>query len=418
METIPVFFLADMPQGGRMGISMRINRLFITAAILGSGLFASFYGGNISYALFYLTVLLPVIAFLYTVYVYFRFKLYQSIEARLVVKGDWTTYSFVVANEDYITFRNVKVNFLSDKSTIEARKEITEYSLLPSESERMETKIRCNYRGEYYVGVDSVEITDFLYLFRITYPMASKLKVIVLPRVVPLERLGIAPPQADVKNPLRYSDTAEEELDTEVRKYYPGDSRKRIHWKASARMRELVSRRYQHIPKARILLFMDLETIEEEELKVVIAEDKIIESVLAIANFYARRNTPSQIIYEMGGKKQVQIAAKEDFNAFYRACAQMRFDSRIPLSDMIRERMRPGEEGLFCVAVTHNLTKELYMAGMAAAAAGNHFCILFISDDVSEETKQRIAGMKVSGVAVHQIMSEDEIANILSQELD
>ncbi len=395
---------------------MRLNRLIFAAAILGSSIFASYYGGNISYALFYLTLFLPVIAFLYTVYVYFRFKIYQSMDAYLVVKGDWTTYSFVIANEDYITFRNVKVNFLSDKSTIEATHAITEYSLLPSESERMETRIRCNYRGEYYVGVDSIEVTDFLYLFRITYPLASRLKAVVLPRVVPLERLGIAPPQADVKNPLRFSNAAEEELDTEVRKYYPGDSRKQIHWKASARMRELITRRYQHIPKARILLFMDLERIEEEELKVVVAEDKIIESVLAIANFYAQRNVPSQIIYEMEGRNQIEIATKGDFDTFYKACVRIRFDSRVPLSDLLRERLLRGEEGVFCVAATYRLTTELYLAAMKAVSGGNRVCILFISDDVSEEIRKRREGMKASGIEVYQIMSGDEIADILSRE--
>jgi hypothetical protein len=395
---------------------MRLNRLIFTAAIIGSSIFASYYGGNISYALFYLSLLLPAIAFLYTVYVYFRFKIYQSMDSYLVVKGDWTTYSFVIANEDFITFRNVKVNFLGDKSTIESTHAITEYSLLPSESERMETRIRCNYRGEYYVGVDSIEVTDFLYLFRITYPLTSKLKAVVLPRVVPLEQLGIAPSQADVKNPLRFSNSAEEELDTEVRKYYPGDSRKRIHWKASARMRELISRRYQHIPKAQILLFMDLGKMEEEELKIVIAEDKIIESVLAIANFYAQRNIPSQIIYEMEGMKLAEITSKADFNSFYKACVRIRFNSQILLSDLLQERLLRGEQGLFCVAATHTLTMELYLAAMKAVTGGNRVCILFISDDVSEETKQRMDGMGASGIEVYQIMSGDEIADILTQE--
>jgi hypothetical protein len=229
----------------------------------------------------------------------------------LVVKGDWNTYSFVIANEDYITFRNVKVNFLSDKSTIESAHETAEYSLLPSESERLDTRIKCNYRGEYHIGVDSIEVTDFLYLFSITYPIGSKLKVVVLPRIVPLEQLGIAPPQTDVKNPFRFSNMAEEELDSEVRKYSPGDARKRIHWKASARQHELISRKYQYIPKAEIVLFMDLMKIKEDDLRVVMVEDKIIESVLAIANYYALRGTPSQIIYEMKRMQDELVPAQE-----------------------------------------------------------------------------------------------------------
>jgi hypothetical protein len=323
----------------------------------------------------------------------------------------------VVANEDVITFRNIKVNFLKDKSTIESTNQITEYSLLPNESEKLETRIKCNYRGEYYVGVDSIEVTDFLYLFTITYPMTSKLKTYVLPRVVPIEQLGIAPPQNDVKNPMRFSNNAEEELDTEIRKYYPGDSRKRIHWKASARMRELITRKYQHIPKAEIAIFMDLTKIKDDELKVTIAEDKIIESVLAISNFYAIRRTASHIIYEMNGRQQVQIGSKDEFSAFYKACVKIHFNGVVQIYDLVKERLQRGEEGMFYVIVTHFLTKELYMTALQAVWNQNMVSILLVSDDVSEATKGIIESLKLSGIGVFQIMSEDEIAGILSREI-
>ena len=188
---------------------MIITRVLSILFIIGSGIFASYFGGNISYALFYLAIFLPIISFLYTLYVYARFKIFQSMDNSIVVKGDWNNYSFIIANEDYIAFRNVKVNFLHSQSTIRKTEESMEYSLLPSDKERMETKLRCNYRGEYAVGVDSIQVTDFLYLFSITYPITSKLKVLVLPRIVSLEQLGIAPSLIDSKNPVRYSNTTE-----------------------------------------------------------------------------------------------------------------------------------------------------------------------------------------------------------------
>ena len=396
---------------------MKTNRIISVLAIIGCSIFASYNGGNISYALFYLSILLPIVAFLYTLYVFVRFKLYQTMDSHLVMKGDWSTYSFVIANEDVVTYRNIKVNLLKDKSTIEATNQSMEYSLLPNESEKMETRIKCNYRGEYYVGVDSIEVTDFLYLFKITYPVTSKLSAYVLPRVVPIEQLGIAPPQKDVKNPMRFSNNAEAELDTEIRKYCPGDSRKRIHWKASARMRELISRKYQHIPKAEIAIFMDLMKIKEDDLKVIIAEDKIIESVLSISNFYAKRRTPSQIIYDMDGMKCASIGSLDEFNAFYNACVKINFLGSIPVEELLSERLRRVEAGMFYVVATHKLTEGLYMNALKAISNQNSISILFISDDVSEGTKRLVDSMKQSGIGINQIMSEDEIAKVLSNEI-
>jgi Uncharacterized conserved protein (some members contain a von Willebrand factor type A (vWA) domain) len=330
------------------------------------------------------------------------------------VKGDWTQYSFVVANEDYITFRNIKVNFLSDKSRIEAANRTIEYSLLPGEEERLETRIKCNYRGEYYVGVDSIEVTDFLYLFTIKYPLLSKLKAIVSPRVVKLERLAIAPPQTDVKNPVKFDNFSGEELDTEVRKYYPGDSKKRIHWRASAKMHELISRKYQHIPKAEIIIFMDLVKIQEDEMKEVMAEDKIIESALAISNYYASINTPSQIIYDQRGISIASITSREEFDVFYKICTSISFSSSIPISELMRERILRGADGMFCIVATHFLTKELYEASLQAITNGSSVSILYISDDTSQNSKNIQNGMKLSGISVYQVMSETEIGEVLS----
>ena len=396
---------------------MRLNRLIIILSIIGAGVFASYFGGNIPYALFYLTILIPVIAFLYTLYVYIRFKIYQKMGSIMVVKGDWTEYSFMICNEDFVTFRNIKVNFLKDKSIIEDTGVSTEFSLLPSEKEGMKTRIKCNYRGEYEVGVDSVEVTDFLYLFSITYPIGTKLKAVVLPRVVEIDKLGIAPPQVDVKNPVFHSNQAEEELDTELRKYSPGDNRKRINWKASAKTNELLSRKYLHRPKAEILLFMDLFKIKENELQIIAVEDKIIEIILAIANYYSLSGMGSHIIYDEEGHKQVLIRAKRDFNVFYKACAKINFKAKTPVSELIRLRMLRGDEGLFVVAATHFLTKELYLTALQVIASGNYICVMFISDDVSDATKAMLDSMRLAGAAVYQIMSEDEIEDVLARQV-
>lgn len=396
---------------------MKNSRLICVLFLIGTGVFASYFGGNIPYALFYLAIFIPIISFLYTLYVYIRFKIYQSMDNRTVVKGDWNRYSLIIANEDLITFRNVKVNFLYDKSTIKQTGESMEYSLLPNDKRLMETKVRCNYRGAYFIGVDSIEVTDFLYLFSITYPLKSKLKVWVLPRVVHIEQLAIAPAVVDSKNLVRFSNAVEEELDTEVRRYNPGDNKKRIHWKASAKANELLSRQYHQKPKSEVILFMDLAKVREDELKAVIIEDKIIESTLAIANYYASRATHSHVIYDMDGIKQVSIHTKDDFNIFYRACVNIRFDSTTSIDDLLARRLQRGDGGIFYVVATSRLTKELYLRALQVLSGGNRICILFISDDTSDLSNTMIGDMKKAGVDIYKIMLGDEIEAILTKSI-
>ena len=60
---------------------------------------------------------------------------------------------------------------------------------------------------------------------------------------------------------------------------------------------------------------MDLEN-PRGRLSIVISEDKIMESILAIANYYVSKNTPSQIGVE--DIKQIHINSKYDFDGFIR----------------------------------------------------------------------------------------------------
>lgn len=393
---------------------MKLNRFVSIAFIIGTSIFASYFGGNISYALFYLSILIPVVSFAYTYYVYRRFKIYQSIKSHTVIKGDWNPYTLIVANEDFLTYCNIKVNFLKDKSVIEDTEDDRVYSLLPGEQSKFETKIKCNYRGRYVIGVDSIDVTDFLFLFEITYPLKTRLNMVVYPRIIELKSLIIAPEQIDFKYPVWFNRSPEDELDAEVRKYNPGDNIKQIHWNASARHQELLSRKYQPKPDNQIILFMDLVQIKEDDLLTVIIEDKIIESVIAISNFYASKNIAVRIIYNSNGKKDIRVTSKEEWGQFYQDCALIEFDSKVPISVFARERAESGDRGNFYVLVSHILDKETYLAALKIVSMQNHLAILLISNDLTDEMNEKISSLKEAGVKVIRILPEDEIEDILS----
>lgn len=393
---------------------MLINRIILAVLIIGSGIFASFYGGNVSYAFFYFMLMIPAISFLYTFYVYMRFRLYQEIEQRIIVKGDLTPYSFTIGNEDHITFRSVKVNFLYDKSRILNSENIREYCLLPGASETMETKLRCNYRGNYYVGVNSVEIMDFLYLFKITYPIQSKLPVTVLPRVLTIDRLRIAPAQKDTKNSPFLRTTIQDEMDIETRKYQTGDSRKQVHWKVTAKRNELFSRKFTSNPKSEAFLVMDMQDIHEDDLTNIVTEDQIIESTLAIANYFKNNSTNINIYYDQDKLEKTIIRSKIDFDVFYQMCLTLRFHSKLPVDrvlDMCRQDY--GQDGFFIV-ITHKLTKALYRRMLDLSQEGQDLALLLIKDAIQPDEDNILDDLKLAGIPFRLMTREDEIEEVLS----
>ncbi|QHQ60410.1 DUF58 domain-containing protein [Anaerocolumna sedimenticola] len=393
---------------------MFFNRLLLFILIIASGIFASNFGGNVSYALFYMSLCIPVISLIYTYYVYLRFRIYQEIGQRVLVKGELIPYSFTIANEDYITFRSVKVNFLHDKSTIWNGEEIKDYCLLPGQAEKMETKLRCNYRGEYCVGANTVDIIDYLYLFRITYPIASKLKVTVLPRVVPISRLGIAPVKRDVKNSPQLHNAEQDAMDIVTRKYQTGDSKKQIHWKLSAKKNQLFSRNYITNPKSEVIILMDLRPIHEDDLTTVIIEDQIIESTLAIANYCKDNKTDARIYYEQSGLKTDVIRGKTDFDLFYKRCIEIHFNAQVPLEEILGESKSYAGENSFYILITHNLDFKLYKSILEVSENGSELSLLLIRDKVNPDEEEIIKSMKLSGITVKLVTREDETLEVLN----
>ena len=162
--------------------------------LIGSTVLVSFQGKAVSYLLFYFALLLPLLALLYSLYVYFRFKIVQNV-SHLVVKGQKVPYQLILGNEDFLPFTDITLHFYTDMVSMQhdsADRELQHLCLLPHAQKQVETKMYCRHRGTYPVGVKSVTVTDFLGLFTITYPMMSQVRLTAKPRILPLERLSLA----------------------------------------------------------------------------------------------------------------------------------------------------------------------------------------------------------------------------------
>jgi uncharacterized protein (DUF58 family) len=381
------------------------NRIIMLLFIVGTAVFASFYGGTISYGMFYLSLLIPVASFIYTLAVYFNFKIYQKLEHRKMLKGELTPYCLTVSNEGILSYVSIKVNLLSDKSYIRGADEEISCMLNPGEKYSFNSELCCRYRGEYDIGVSSVVIKDYLYLFNICYPIRTKLSVTVLPRVFHIDRLVFAVSEQDNKNNGKKRIHDEVELDSEVRKYQRGDSLKLVHWKASAKKHELLSRKYSAVPQNRLILVMDTFYVKENELDRAIIEDMIIESALSIADYCLNVNTPVTVLF---GDECCNINNVDDFNVFYDCCAKLSFISPIQ-ADEILNRISDANT-TFCIAVTHNITEAFCRAVAEFSSHGNNIGVLYIGDKNTE----KLDSIMSTGINIVKAGKNDSVTEILS----
>ena len=84
------------------------NKIAMILVIVITGVFASLYGGPVTRGLFYLSFIIPIVSFLYAVYVYFSFSPIQQVKPQIVVKGKKARYSLRLVNNSIFPYTNVK----------------------------------------------------------------------------------------------------------------------------------------------------------------------------------------------------------------------------------------------------------------------------------------------------------------------
>jgi len=121
--------------------------------------------------------------------------------------------------------------------------------------------MRCRQRGSFIFGPTYISSGDLFGFFR-RYMNIDKLDyLLVYPRLVPLEKLGIPSRQffGDIR--LKRHLFQDPVLTAGVRDYHTGDSLKRIHWKSTARLGKLQTKIYEPTTTVDISIFLDVRTL-------------------------------------------------------------------------------------------------------------------------------------------------------------
>jgi uncharacterized protein (DUF58 family) len=137
-------------------------------------------------------------------------------------------------------------------------------SLGPYERVIRHYRFRCTARGEQIFGPVELRSGDLFGLATRTRTIERGQALLVLPKVVPLEALGLPTrfPLGDERSddrllvdPLRVAG---------VRHYLPGDSMRQVHWKASARTGSLQTKILEPSAFPRVLLCLNLNSAERQ----------------------------------------------------------------------------------------------------------------------------------------------------------
>ncbi|MGD0780460.1 MAG: DUF58 domain-containing protein [Dehalococcoidales bacterium] len=121
--------------------------------------------------------------------------------------------------------------------------------------------IKCPLRGAFIFGPTRLESGDLFGFFRRDMEIEKLDYLLVYPRLVPLEKLGISSRQLFGDIRLKQHLFQDPVLTAGVREYHSGDALKRIHWKSTARLGRLQTKIYEPTTTIDISIFLDVRTL-------------------------------------------------------------------------------------------------------------------------------------------------------------
>jgi uncharacterized protein (DUF58 family) len=149
--------------------------------------------------------------------------------------------------------------------------------------------VRSDVRGRFTVGPLSVHLTDPFGLVELHRTFASTTSLVVVPRVVPLPPIplsGAWTGSGDNRPRAFASGSAE---DVTVREYRRGDDLRRVHWRSSAHVGELMVRREEQPWQSRATLFLDNRRIAHRGSGAASSLEFAVSAAASVAVHLARR---------------------------------------------------------------------------------------------------------------------------------
>jgi len=127
-------------------------------------------------------------------------------------------------------------------------------------------RVECVQRGFHTFGQANLTSGDAFGFFSVAGTLAGQQRLIVYPRLY-----GIADLALPAKNPfgerMAEKPLLEDPLRTAgIRDWMPGDGVRRVHWKATARYQQMLSRLYEASEEPQVMLFLNVATMERHWL--------------------------------------------------------------------------------------------------------------------------------------------------------
>jgi uncharacterized protein (DUF58 family) len=262
--------------------------------------------------------------------------------------------------------------------------------------------MRCLQRGTFIFGPTRIYSGDLFGFFRREMSVEKLDYLLVYPRLVPLEKLGIPSRQLFGDIRLRRHLFQDPVLTAGVRDYIPGDSLKRIHWKSTARLGRLQTKVYEPTTTIDISLFLDVRTLKApfwgsvyqlQELGIITAAS--ISQHALEAGFRVGLHVNQITRFSLGMLKVLHSGHPDQLRHILEALAQVHQSETIAMAKYIRQEASSLPWGSTLLVVAAQPSEELLAVLLDLKRVGRSVALVKVGGSPEEGSGLGAGDLKV-----------------------
>jgi uncharacterized protein (DUF58 family) len=262
--------------------------------------------------------------------------------------------------------------------------------------------MHCAQRGAFLFGPTYISSGDLFGFFRRQTKIDKVDYLLVYPRLVPLEKLGIPSRQLFGDIRMKRHLFQDPVLTAGVRDYVSGDSLKRIHWKSSARLGKLQTKVYEPTTTIDISLFLDVRTLREpfwgsvyqlQELGIITAAS--ISQHALKDGFRIGLNVNQITRFSRGMLKVPHSGHPDQLRHILEALAQIHQSETIGMAQYIRQEASSLPWGSTLLVVAAQPSKDLLAVLLDLMRVGRSVALVKVGGSPQERPVLGAEGLKV-----------------------
>lgn len=281
---------------------VKINSRYIILFLI-SCFFFFLIGGEVFNGIFYINLILFIIAVIYIILVKLFLDIQVDYKEQDYYVGDLLIINIIVNNRTFFPFPYVYICSKSINKVMYVQ---------PYKNIIIEKKIKLDQRGIYDIENFTVQIKDIFNIFTTNKVVINDKKVRVYPKIYSIEEVLC---KIKSLNKKEFSSLLmkldEETIVRDVRKYEIGDSLKKVHWKLSAKYGELLVKNFEKRENKEIDILLYLSNLKNEKNKAM--DEEMVSFFVSLVNYIQCKGFNIKLYINSKENKFIKIINRQDF---------------------------------------------------------------------------------------------------------